>query len=183
MAVLYIVVSVLFAVYLLLRIAKMLGVSKTTVQYIPANVLQVPGETFSGDHFNTAPLPQRSANELTKQAMGLKSEWVAYNGSTPPLKLLIQGQTYENYRRIARSQIDLIGQQNMERLSPDQMADFNRSIIARAYVSDWEGAQYPNGSPMPFSPENLTLRMGQDSYLEGFITGEAKRVSPAWPTK
>lgn len=182
MHVLYIAVGALFAIYLLLRIGKILGTAKTTVEYVPAPQSQTPAETFSGDRFNTAPLPERTASEIKEQTDALKLEWVTYGGSTPPLRLLIQGQTYETYRRIARGRIDLLGQQNVERLSPEQMADFNRSIIAHAYVRNWEGAQYPNGNAMPFTPENLTLLMERDPYLESFITNEAKRVSPPWPT-
>jgi hypothetical protein len=183
MAIIYGAVGVLFAVYLLLRISRMLGATKTTVEFVPAPQPQAPTETFHDDRFNTAPLPERSASELAEQANALKSEWVTYNGFTPPLKLLIKGQSYESYRRVARSQIKLLGQQNVERLSSEQMADFNRSIVARAYVGDWEGAQYPNGNAMPFSPENLRLLMAKDPYLESFITNEAKRVSPPWPAQ
>lgn len=178
MGAIYVIVSVLFAVYLLLRILKMLGGGSAN-----AAPPSRSSEKFDPNRFNTAPLPERSAAELESQKNDLKSEWVTYQGATPPLKLLIQGQSYESYRRVVRSQIDLVGQENVERLPPEALADLNRTILANAYVKDWEGAQYPNGNVMPFTPDNLVVRLSGDPYLETFITGEAKRVSPPWPQR
>jgi hypothetical protein len=95
----------------------------------------------------------------------------------------IRGQTYEGYRRIARKQIDLVGQHNFERLSPAEMSAVNNSVMAEAYVTEWNGAIYPNGGAMPFSTSNLAILMDKDEYLGAFISDEAKRISPPWPQR
>ena len=177
MSALSVVIGGLFAIFLVLCIVQLLGAN------IPAANRKKPVEVFSENRFNTAPLPKRTTKEIEAQTSNLRKEWATYNGMTPPLKLLIRGQSYVSYRRIVRSQIDVIGQQNFERMLPLQKADFNRSIITYAYVGDWEGAQYANGNLMPFSPANLSLLISNDPYLEAFIVTEARRVSPPpWPT-
>jgi hypothetical protein len=176
MLLLSIIIGVLSAIFLLLRIAQMLGGS------VPIAARKKPIEVFSGDRFNIAPLPKRPAKEIAAQISALKTEWVTYNGMTPPLQLLIRGQSYESYRRVVRSEIDVIGQRNFERLSTQQQAEISRLIVARAYVGEWEGAEYTNGNPMPFSSENLSLLIASDPHLEVFIVTEAGRISPPWPT-
>lgn len=52
--------------------------------------------------------------------------------------------------------------------------------MAEAYVLDWEGATYPNGAPMLYSPENLAAFMATDPHLVAFIRQEAHRLSPKW---
>jgi hypothetical protein len=181
MGVLVGIVTVLFLIYLLLRIFGMLGVSKpvVTVQQVQNSG---PQEKFDPTHFNTAHLPQRTAEEIHQIQDSMSIEWVVYSGATPPLRLRVSGQTYESYRRIVRKHIDEIGQENMERLSPELLNSFNNAIIADAYVVDWEGAQYPNGNAMPYSTENLSVLLARDPYLLNFLTTEARRISPPWPT-
>jgi hypothetical protein len=56
-------------------------------------------------------------------------------------------------------------------------------VIAEAYAIEWEGAQYQNGAPMPYSPANLALFMAGDQHLIAFVSQKAERISPPWPTR
>ncbi len=107
-------------------------------------------------------------------------EWVTYLGATPPLKLKIRGTSLEMYRRACRKYIDLIGEENFRRLSPEQAKATTRQINAETYVLDWEGAMYPNGAPMPFIPASLATMLGNDPHLEAFLSNEVERISPKW---
>ena len=108
---------------------------------------------------------------------------MTYNGATPPLRLHVRGQTYEGFRRVIRKYIDRIGQDHFDQLSQQQKEEFLLPVVAEAYVSDWEGAQYPNGNAMPFSPANLAIMMAKDPHLGAFVESEAERISPPWPTR
>jgi hypothetical protein len=179
MGVIYSLIAIFFLIYLVLRIVRMLSPrSRVAVDRSKTEA----EERFSADRFNTAPLPAQSAEETAKQLASQPTEWVTYNGMTPPLRLNIRGQSYESYRRVARVHIDVVGQKNMERFSEAQIAGINNLIVADAYVTDWEGAKYPNGNPMPFSPQDLAVLLSKDEHLLAFVSREAKRISPPWPT-
>ena len=109
--------------------------------------------------------------------------WVTYGGATPPLRLHIHGQTYEGFRRVVRKHIDRLGQDYFDQLPQQRKEEFLLPVVAEAYVSDWEGAQYPNGNEMPFSPANLAIMMAKDPHLGAFLQSEAERISPPWPTR
>ena len=70
----------------------------------------------------------------------------------PPLRLKLRGNSYEGFRRVTRKYIDRTGQDHFERLSDAQRMQFLLPVIAEAYVIEWEGAQYQNGAPLPYSP-------------------------------
>ena len=57
------------------------------------------------------------------------------------------------------------------------MKTFLPDINAQAYVLDWEGAQYPNGNPLPFSPDRLAILMRKDEILRVFVTDEAWKLA------
>jgi hypothetical protein len=178
------VIGVLVVVVLILRIAQMTGGTTTTIKtihgsYDPEGNFH-PGETGRRE---VAPLPARSGQELQQQAESMVVEWVTYPGATPPLRLKIRGATYEMYRRVARKYIDQVGQDNFERLSMEQIQVVNRSMMAEAYVLDWEGAQYPNGAPKPFLPASLALLLNSDPHLEEFLIHHGERISPKWDLK
>jgi len=107
-------------------------------------------------------------------------EWVTYLGATPPLKLKIRGTTEMMYRQASRKFINLLGQENFERLSNQEKLAAIHAINADIYVLDWEGAFYPNGSPMPFSPSALALLLDKDEHLNVFLSDQVARISPAW---
>jgi hypothetical protein len=74
-------------------------------------------------------------------------------------------------------------QDYFDQLSQQQKEEFLLPVVADAYVSNWEGAQYPNGNAMPFSPANLAIMMAKDHHLGAFVQSEAERISPRWPTR
>jgi hypothetical protein len=152
------------AIYFVVRIAR-------------APARRSPGP-FDPTHFNTARLPRRTYAELKGQ-----TEWVTYNGRTPSLRLRVRGNSYEGFRRVVRKHIDRVGQDYFEQLSAAERMQFLLQAIAEAYVIEWEGAEYPNGGPMPFSPANLALFMAGDQHLTAFVNQEADRLSPPWPTR
>src|SRR5580693_8555600 len=84
------------------------------------------------------------------------------------------------FRRVIRKYIDRIGQDHFDQLSQQQKEEFLLPVVAEAYVSDWEGAQYPNGNAMPFSPANLAIMMAKDPHLGALVESEAERISPPW---
>jgi hypothetical protein len=172
------VVGVLLAVLLLLRIIQILGGTKTKITY-EWEAHREPGSPVVGASYR--PLPAITASEAKRRVESMPAEWVTYAGATPPLKLLVRGQSYENYRRLTREAIDEIGQHNFSLLSQAQREGVSYGVIAKAYVVDWEGAVYPNGGVMPFSISNVTARLAGDQHLVGFVTDEAHRLSPPWP--
>jgi hypothetical protein len=185
----YGLISILFLVYLVLRIVKMLT-QKPAAPKRPASPINwnfkndpSPDSKFDPNRFNTAALPKRSSEEIKRQYDSMPSEWITYNGLTPPLRLKVRGQSYESFRRVARKYIDLVGQATFERYSDAQKAEVNNHIIAEAYVTDWEGPQYPDGNPMLYTPANLVILMSKDEHLLPHVTSEAQRISPAWPSR
>ena len=174
MAIIYGLIAVAFLIYLVLRIVGMIGGYRTTVTVRP--------RPFDPNRFNTSPLPTRTQKELESAQNSMRTEWVTYDGATPPLRLHVRGQSYEGFRRVTRKYIDLTGQDNFDRLSQQQKVEFLLPVIAEAYVSDWEGAQYSNGNAMPFSPANLAIMMARDPHFGAFVQSEAERLSPPWPT-
>jgi hypothetical protein len=177
---LYVIVSVLFAIYLVLRIGRMLGGRSVTVMGRESG--PQPHATFDPNRFNTAPLPKRTDEEIKAHDETLQMEWVTYNGRTPPLRLKLRGNTYEGFRRVIRKYIDIVGQDHFDGLSHAERMQLMPLFIAEAYVIEWEGAQYPNGAPMPYSPANLALFMAGDQHLIVFADQESQRISPPWPT-
>jgi len=165
-------VVVVMAIYFVLRIA-----------VVSRNSGPQPTEAFDPNRFNTVPLPKRTVTELKAHVDALRTEWVTYNGRTPPLRLKLRGNSYEDFRRRSQNYIDRIGQDHFERLSDAQLMQFLLPVIAEAYVVEWEGAQYQNGAPMPYCPDNLALFMAGDQHLMAFVKQEAERISPPWPTR
>jgi hypothetical protein len=182
MAIISGLIAVALLIYLVLRIVEMIGGYRTTVT-LRATDKPRPPPPFDPNRFNTSPLPRRSQRELEQIQNSLQTKWVTYGGATPSLRLHIQGQTYEGFRRVVRKHIDRFGQDNFDQLSQQRKEEFLLPVVAEAYVSDWEGAQYPNGNEMPFSPANLAIMMAQDPHLGAFLQSEAERISPPWPTR
>lgn len=125
----------------------------------------------------------RSAEEIKAISDAMPSEWCAYQGMTPPLRLKIRGQSLENYTRITRQYLDDVGRDIFINLPAQQQAAVNLRIIVDAYVTDWEGALYPNGNPLPFSLDNVMALLGKDEFLLPFIQDNAHRLSPPWPAQ
>lgn len=177
---LYVIVSVLVAIYLVLRIGRMLGGRSVIAGRESGGQ---PPAAFDPNRFNAAPLPKRTDEEIKARDDALQTEWVTYNGHTPPLRLKLRGNSYEGFRRVSRKYIDRIGQDHFEHLSDAERAQFMHLLIAEAYVIEWDGAQYPNGAPMPYSPAGLALFLAADQHLIAFVQHEAERISPPWPTR
>jgi hypothetical protein len=107
-------------------------------------------------------------------------EWLEYPGRTPPLRLHIRGQSYENYRLFARKYLDQLGS-GYALLTPQERHMLSCKTIADAYIADWAGVIYPNGAPIPYSPGEAGLMLAQDEHLFLFVTQNANRLSPEWP--
>jgi hypothetical protein len=182
MAIISGLIAVAFLIYLVLRIVGMIGGYRTNVTLQTTRTPEKP-PPFDPNRFNTSPLPKRTQKELEQIQNSMRTEWVTYGGATPPLRLHVRGQSYEGFRRVTRKYIDLTGQDNFDRLSQQQKVEFLLPVMAEAYVSDWEGAQYSNGSAMPFSPANLAIMMAKDPHFGAFVQSEAERLSPPWPTR
>jgi hypothetical protein len=182
MAIISGLIAIAFLIYLVLRIAGMIGGYRTTITLRTTDTPGAP-PPFDAKRFNTSPLPPRSQKELEQIQKSMRTEWVTYGGATPPLRLHVRGQSYEGFRRVVRKYIDLTGQDRFDRLSQQQKEEFLLPVMAEAYVSDWEGAQYPNANPMPFSPANLAIMMAKDPHLGAFVQSEAERISPPWSTR
>jgi hypothetical protein len=84
---------------------------------------------------------------------------------------------------VIRKYTDRMGQDHFDRLSDAERMQFMPLFIAEAYVIEWEGAQYQNGAPMPYSPANLALFMAGDEPLIAFVQQEAERIGPPWPIR
>jgi hypothetical protein len=124
----------------------------------------------------------KTAEEVQAVSDAMPSEWCVYEGMTPPLRLKIRGQSRENYVRITRQHIGGHGPDSYALLTEAQRNDLNLRITADAYVTDWEGATYPNGNPLPFSLDNLMALIEKDTLLLAFIRDNAHRLSPPWPS-
>lgn len=128
------IVGVLSIVLLLLRIGGMLGGGRP----LTAAAMSDPAPGV------------RSAEEVRAISETMPSEWLTYVGMTPPLRLKIRGQSEDNYTRITRQLIAPFGPGGMNHLSPAQLEAFTTRVVVEAYVSDWEGAEYPNEARCPF---------------------------------
>jgi hypothetical protein len=168
MGVLSALVSVAFLVYLLLRISKMVGGTRT----VSTNRPEGDSTTF----------PKRSEAEIDSLLASMPTAWVVYDGMTPALNLKIRGMTEELYRRFTSRALDDYGRQVLNSLPYQEMmavaASLLPSINAEAYVVEWNGAQYPNGNPLPATVDNLAMLIRNDEMLRNFISNEAERLSP-----
>ncbi len=126
------------------------------------------------------PLPERSSSEVDEMFGWTAANWVEYPGRTPPLRLKIRGLSEELFRRVARKHVGPLGRIWSQRAALELTFRFENLVMAEAYVLDWEGATYPNGAPMLYSPENLAAFMATDPHLVAFIRQEAHRLSPKW---
>lgn len=162
-------IGVVFLVYLLLRIVRMLDGGPRTPSVAP----QGPPE-----------LPKRSEAEIETLLESMPTKWVAYEGMTPPLELKIRGLTYELWRRFARHHLDQFGQHTLDALPVAEAAKVSASLLPnindQAYVLDWRGMTYPNGNPLPYTSENLATLMRKDEFLMNFVSKEAEKLSPDW---
>lgn len=160
-------IGVVFLVYMLLRISRMLGGPRSTVVITnPAAPPQLWG---------------KSAAEIQSSLDNMPTKWVAYEGMTPPLQLKIRGLTGDLYQTFVHFHVDAYGRQQLESMSPQDRAEtlqkLRPAINAEAYVVDWNGAQYPNGNPLRFSPDNLAAFMRKDEMLVNFISEEAGNLA------
>jgi hypothetical protein len=163
-------VSVVFLIYLLLRISRMLGGNRQVVLTEPA---AGPPE-----------LPHRSDAEVDALLASMPTAWVTYDGMTPPLQLKIRGLSHELYRRFTKAQLDAFGRDTLNSLPPSEAMEIAKSLLpdvnAAAYVVDWKGATYPNGNPLPYTPDNMAALMRKDEMLRNFVSDEAGKLGPAW---
>jgi hypothetical protein len=156
-----------------LTIYRSLGAAKA-----PANSAEEPLEgKFTTVHSLAVP-PPLSRAEFERQAAAMPVEWIVYEGSTPPLKLKIRGASESLYRQFARKHIAGIGEDNYNRMTPEQQRAVTRAINAELYVLDWDGAHYANGNKIPFSAPSLELMLQKDPDLEAFLNGQVRRISP-----
>ena len=164
------ILGVLLIVVLILPIIQMVRGTQSLITVVHSDDRQIAPPR----------LPDRTTEEVEALIESMPSKWVFYEGMTPPLKLKVRYQTYENFRRFSRKYIDGIGQHNFERLSQEQQQDLLLHIAADAYVCDWEGAHYPNGNPLPYTPANLFSLMTSDPLLINFITEQSHKLGPPW---
>lgn len=170
MVFLSVAVSVVFLIYLLLRISRMLGGNNRVVHTEP---VASPPE-----------LPHRSDEEVNALLASMPTAWVTYDGMTPPLQLKIRGLTQELYRRFTKAQLDAFGRDTLNSLPPSEAMEVVKGLLpdvnAAAYVLDWKGATYPNGKPLPYTPDNMASFMRKDDMLRNFVSDEAGKLGPAW---
>ena len=165
------VIGVVFLIYLLLRISRMLG-SSTSGRVIPS------------ESYDTRPkLPTRSETEIQTILDSMPTKWLIYEGSTPPLNIRVRGLSREFYRRFWRNHLDTM-QNYLDTLPPKEKQDFVMSqtpnVNALAYVVEWNGALYPNGNPLPGTVDNLAVLIRKDEMLRNFISEESGKISPDW---
>jgi hypothetical protein len=172
MGVLSAIIGVVFLIYLLLRIAGMVGGPSRSVQVI------------NEPHDDRPALPDRSPEEVEALVASMPTAWVVYEGMTPSLNIQVRGLTEELYRRFTRAQADAFGQEVLARLPMTEklnlMTGWIPIINAQGYVVRWSGAQYPNGKPLPATSENLAMLMRKDEMLKNFISEEANKLG-MWP--
>ena len=170
MGFLAVAVSVVFLIYLLLRISRMLGGNRQVVITEP---VAGPPE-----------LPHRSDSEVNALLTSMPTAWVTYDGMTPPLQLKIRGLSHELYRRFTKAQLDAFGRDTLNSLPPSETVEIVKKLLpdvnAAAYVVDWKGATYPNGKPLPYTPDNMAALMRKDEMLRNFVSDEAGKLGPAW---
>lgn len=168
MGVLTVIVTVVFLVYLLLRIAGMVGGGSPNTA----------SSTLSED--NRPALPHRTPQEVQALFDSMPSEWVSYEGATPTLNLHVRGVTHELYRRVTRNHMEAYGLSVLDNMPIEQKMEVSNgmlpSINATAYVIGWRGAEYPNGKPLPYTPENLATLMRKDEMLRNFVSAESQRI-------
>lgn len=169
MVFLSVAVSVVFLVYLLLRISRMLGGGRRVLLTEPA---AAPSE-----------LPHRSDAEVNALLASMPMAWVTYRGMTPPLQLKIRCMSQELYRRFAIAELDPDGQDVFKGLPTSKIAEIAAfhlpDINAAALVVDWKGVMYPNGNPVPYSPSNMASFMRKDEMLLNFVADEAGKLAKA----
>jgi hypothetical protein len=173
MAVISGLISVVFLIYLLMRIVRMAENSKSSTY----EVTDKPGGIYDA----RPKLPFRTGDEIQKQLQSMPTTWARYPGCTPPLDLRIRGMTEELYRRFTRTYFEESGMRDhLDQLPPAQQFEIMSSqlpeINARAYVIDWRGATYPNGAPLPYAPAHLAALMRQDKLLMTFVSDEAGKL-------
>lgn len=163
------------AIGVLVMILLVVVIVRNIVGYRVETTISFP----SGPETSEQPeIPTPSQAELAARSAAMPSEWVEYPGATPPLKLHVRGQTYETYRLFVRKHLNGVGQEVFEAMSPAMAANFHHTVMADAYVCGWEGAAYPNGAPLAFTPQKLALMLDSDPYLEGFLLETAHRLCP-----
>jgi hypothetical protein len=178
MGFIFAVIPVVFLIYLLLRIAGMVGGTTTVTTKHIANG---PGQP--------KPLEDLTKQQVEEKLASMPTEWITYMGSTPPLELKVRGVTEDLYRRFTKAKADAFGRDTLERMSrQEQMAlvmNWTPEIMARAYVIDWRGAVYPNGNPMPFDPAQLAVMTKRDEFLGNFIAQTTDRLcaSVGWTSE
>lgn len=149
---------------------------------VKTTLTTVQGTFDEHGNFRAGPPPPvalpLTPEEFDRQAASMAIEWVTYEGMTPPLKLKIRGTTEMTYRQVCRKYINAIGQEQFEQWPENQKLGLIRTVNSELYVLEWEGAQYGNGNPMPFSPSNLALLLEQDPHLNAFLSDEVARISP-----
>ena len=111
MGILSVAVSVVFLVYLLLRISGMVGGTTTRT-------------TIVEERYDHRPkLSDLSEAEIQSQYAMMPTDWVIYQGMSPPLQLKVRGLTEELYRRVMRRHLDAFGQDTLERMPmPEKLA-------------------------------------------------------------
>lgn len=152
--------------------------AKTDDTAIEGTFHRVETPAAGGHTASTPPSLTRAAFE--QQAASMKVEWVTYEGTTPPLKLKIRGASEAMHQYFARKHIHAIGEDAYSHMTPEQQRAVTRAINAELYVLDWDGAHYANGNKIPFSAPSLELMLQKDPDLDAFLSGQAKRISPAW---
>jgi hypothetical protein len=175
MAVLGAIVAILTIIGLILQIAKNTGGIKTTTSTVQGHFDE--GGKFHPGPALPAPLPL-TQEEFDRQLASMPVEWVTYMGATPSVRLKIRGVTELMYRQICRKYINMMGQEQFERMPFSEKDAVIRMINSELYVLDWDGAAYPNGNPMPFSPSALMLLLDKDQHLRAFLSDEVARISP-----
>ncbi len=129
-------------------------------------------------------LSHRSDAEVSALLANMPTTWVTYEGMTPPLQLKIRGLSHELYRRFTKAQLDAFGRDALNSMSPSEAMEVVKGLLpdinATAYVIDWKGATYPNGKPVPYTPDNMASLMRKDDLLRNFVSDEAGKLGPAW---
>ena len=161
-------IGVVFLIYLLLRISRIVGgTTRAKAAFRPSS--------------NSPELWEKGQAEIQSLLDAMPTAWVTYDGMTPPLKLKIRGLSGDLYQTFVHSHLDAYGREGLASMpyqdQVETMKNLRPTINAEAYVLDWSGAQYPNGKPLPFSPDNLASFMRKDEMLTNFISDETGRLA------